>query len=63
MSQSYTDEELNDFLLAVDESDIEASAFEAKFIESNRDTYMFTDRQRQVIGEMIEKYGKRLGWL
>ncbi len=60
---NYDDEELNDFLHALDESDIEASAFEAKFIESNQDTYIFTDRQREVINEMIQKYGKRIGWL
>jgi hypothetical protein len=60
---SYDDEELNDFLHALDDSDIEASPFEAKFIESNLDIYIFTDRQREVIDEMIRKYGKRIGWL
>jgi hypothetical protein len=59
----YDDEQLNDFLQALDESDVEVSGFEAKFIESNLDTYIFSDRQREVIQEMVGKYGKRLGWL
>jgi hypothetical protein len=58
----YTDDQLNEFLLALDEGNVDVTEFEAKFIESNLSTYNFSLRQRQVIEQMIEKYGKRIGW-
>ncbi len=60
---NYDDEQLNDFLQALDESDVDVSDWESKFIQSNLDTYVFTDNQRKSIQEMIEKYGNRIGWL
>ena len=63
MAETYTDEEMVDFLQSLDNSDVEASEWEAEFIESNLDAIAFSPKQRRSIMEMIEKYGKRIGWL
>lgn len=64
MAEQYDDETLNDFLQSLDDAaDVDLTTFEMDFIGDNLDTYVFTPKQRDVIYEMIEKYGKRIGWL
>jgi len=59
----YTDEELVDFLQALDESDTTPTDWEIQFIASHLDEIAFTPRQREAVRGMIDKYGKRIGWL
>jgi hypothetical protein len=59
----YNDDEMVDFLQTLDEADVEVDNWEAGFIASNLDAIHFSDGQRKKIMEMIEKYGKRIGWL
>jgi hypothetical protein len=59
----YSDEDLVDFLQSLDGSDVEVTDWEARFIASNLDATWFTDRQRESIRAMVEKYGRRIGWL
>jgi hypothetical protein len=59
----YTDADYADFLKALNEAAIEVSDWEAKFIESNLETEMFSPRQVVSLNELIERYGKRIGWL
>lgn len=63
MSNDYDDETLLDFLHTLDDSEVEVTEWESKFIAGNMDATGFTTRQRQAIEEMIQKYGKRIGWL
>lgn len=62
-NRPYTDEEMVDFLQALDSSDVEATDWEAKFIASNLDAIAFSPKQRESVLEMINKYGRRIGWL
>lgn len=55
------DQELRDFLKALDESDINVTDWEAKFIEGNLDNDFFSPKQREVVTRLIDKYGVRLG--
>ena len=60
----YTDEDRHAFWKALDMADFEVTDWEAKFVESNLDfrtaTRSFTDKQREVIDGMIERYGERI---
>lgn len=60
---NYDDEQRVDFLQTLDNADVEVTDWEAKFISSNLDAISFTPRQREIIREMINRYGKRIGWL
>lgn len=53
---------LCNFLHALDESDVEVNDWEARFIESNLKTEHFSPKQREVIVQMMEKYGERIKW-
>jgi hypothetical protein len=57
-----SDDELGEFLEALDEASIEVNDFESRFIESNMERSSFSNGQRKVILEMIERYGRRIGW-
>lgn len=61
--EHFSDEDLVDFLQSLDKSDVEVTDWEAKFIASNIDAIGFTERQRESITAMIERYGRRIGWL
>lgn len=63
MSERYKDEDLVDFLQTLDDSDVEVTEWEAKFISSNLDAIAFSPKQRESINQMIEKYGQRISWL
>jgi hypothetical protein len=55
------DQELRDFLKALDESDINVTDWEAQFIEGNLENDRFSPKQREIVTRLIEKYGVRLG--
>ena len=59
---NFTDTERNEFLNELDNSPIDVTDWESKFIESNIDRMHFSDRQRVTVDKMIEKYGDRLGF-
>lgn len=62
MSGNYTDLDYKEFLAALDAADFEVSDFEASFIESNLTRSTFTDKQRECIDRMIQKYQGRVKW-
>lgn len=53
---------LRDFLKLLDNADVEVSGFEAHFIESNLTREHFSAKQREIVMQMMEKYGKRIGY-
>lgn len=53
---------LLDFLKSLDESSIDVSDWEAKFIESNLDRDSFSPKQREAIMKLMTKYGKKIGY-
>lgn len=59
----HDDEDLVDFLQSLDESSVEVTEWESKFIASNLDSIKFSPAQRESIENMINRYGKRIGWL
>ena len=61
--EQYNSEDLLDFLQALDNSDVEVTDWEAKFIASNLDAISFSPAQKAQIRVMIQQYGKRIGWL
>lgn len=63
MPQRYTDEQLADFLKALDNAkDIEVDDWDAGFIGTNLNRTSFSPKQRAIIERMIERYGSRLKW-
>ncbi len=62
MSTNESDE-LCRFLKMLDEADVNVSDWEAAFIESNLEREHFSAKQRESIMEMIEKYGRRIGYV
>lgn len=57
-----TTQDLRRFLKMLDEADVNVNDWEAKFIASNLDAEFFSAKQRKAIEDMMEKYGKRIGW-
>lgn len=56
-----SDDDRADFLQRLDDSDeIEVSAWEAQFLESNLDRKTFTEAQRRSIDRMFDEYNPRL---
>jgi hypothetical protein len=53
---------LRDFLKMLDEADETVSDFEAHFIESNLTREHFSPKQREIVMQMMERYGKRIGY-
>lgn len=62
MPMTYTDRDRRDFLKKLDEADVNVTDFEAKFISSNLLTDQFSPKQREVINQMMTRYGQRIGW-
>jgi hypothetical protein len=60
MNESTKD--LRRFLKMLDEADTNVNDWEAEFIASNLDADFFSPKQRQSIEQMMETYGKRIGW-
>jgi hypothetical protein len=54
---------LRDFLKQLDDSDVEVSDWEARFIESNLAHGHFSAQQRENIMQLMTKYGRRIGYL
>lgn len=46
------------FLLALDRADVNVSAFEASFIDSNLARFSFSPKQRKIIDRLMAKYEK-----
>lgn len=62
MPQANVDLELVKFLKKLDESDVEVTGWEAQFIESNLKATSFTPKQREVVDNLIDRYGSRIKW-
>ena len=58
----WSDAQRAEFLAALDESDVEVSDWEARFVESNLGRGRFSVRQRKAADRLIEKYRGRIGW-
>lgn len=54
------DIERHEFLMELDNAPFTVTTWEAKFIDSNYDTFVFTPNQREQIDKMKEKYAARL---
>jgi hypothetical protein len=60
---NYTDKQRGEFLQKLDASTkVTLWGFYLEFVESNLDCAAFTEPQREVIDEMISKFGERIGW-
>jgi hypothetical protein len=58
-----TNDACRSFLDSLDDADnVEVTAWEAEFIESNMKRELFTDKQRSCIGRMMDKYGDKIDW-
>ncbi len=57
-----SDRQRRDFLEQLDNAEMEVTDWEARFLESNLGRDFFSDAQRQVIDQMMERYGERIGW-
>jgi hypothetical protein len=57
-------EEFRRFLKKLDDAadTLSVSDWEATFIESNLSREHFSPKQREKVMDMMEKYGKRIGW-
>lgn len=55
-------EEFRKFLKMLDNADVNVSDWDASFIASNLSREHFSPKQREKVMEMMEKYGKRIGW-
>lgn len=57
-----SDQERRQFILDLDESDLEINDWESQFVKSiiDKNISSFTDRQRIVIDNMIEKYDDKI---
>ena len=55
-------EELRAFLKALDSADVTVTDWEAQFIESCMDREWFSDKQREQVIRLIQKYGRRIGY-
>lgn len=52
-----------DFLRKLDDAkNISVDDFEARFIENNMNRSSFSPKQREIIDQMIERYGKAVKW-
>lgn len=58
-SSQLSDEDCKDILREIDEGDFEVSDWEAGFIESCLDRDFFTEKQKNVILRLDEKYIRR----
>ena len=56
----YESESLRDFLKRLDEADVTVSDWEAGFIESNLTREHFSEKQREIVLKLMEKYSRRI---
>lgn len=57
-----SDMELSDFLGDLTRSAWMLNDWEQEFVQANARWSRFSDRQRQVIAKLIERYGPKIGW-
>ncbi len=57
-------EEFRKFLKKLDDAadTVTVSDWHAAFIESNLSREHFSPKQREIVMELMEKYGQRIGW-
>lgn len=60
ITRPVTDAQRNAFLESLDTAAFEVTSWEARFIESNLESFGFSRDQREVIDKLWEKYGSRL---
>ena len=54
---------LKSFLAQLDNADLEVTDWEARFIETCLSLEHYSPNQRERIMQMMDKYGKRIGFL